>query len=55
MLLGVILIIFISSLFHSFITLGKKEFIKYLALQLKKEIFLLFLVTKEQVTGGIKS
>ena len=44
MFCDVVFVIFISSLFHSFITLGKKEFIKYSVLQLKDGIFLLFLV-----------
>ena len=35
----VVFVIFISRLFHSFITLRKKEFIKYSVLQLKDGIF----------------
>ena len=53
-LCDVIFVIFISSLFDSFITLGKKEFIKHSALQLKDGKFVLFLVAEKRVTSGIR-
>ena len=41
----VMLLILMSSLFHSVMTLGKKEFLKYSVLQLKDGAFVLFLVS----------
>ena len=41
----VMLLILMSSLFHSVMTFGKKEFLKYSVLQLKGGTLLLFLVS----------
>ena len=41
----VMLLILMSSLFHSVMTFGKKEFLKYSVLQLKDGTLLLFLVS----------
>ena len=55
MLCDVIFVIIISCFFISFVTLGKKEYIKYSVLQLIDEIFVLFLVALKRVTDGIES
>ena len=41
----VMLLILMSSLFHSVMTFGKEEFLKYFVLHLKDGTFLLFLVS----------
>ena len=41
----VMLLILMSSLFHSVMTFGKKEFLKYSVLHLKDGTFVLFLVS----------
>ena len=50
----VMLLMLISSLFHSVMTFGKKEFLKYSVLQLKGGTLLLFLVSQKRLTDGIR-
>ena len=48
------ILILMSSLFHSVMTFGKKEFLKYSLLLLKDGTFVLFLVLEKQLTDGIR-